>query len=150
MQQIQGFFSLQITCPDCRGQRYTIDNPCKECQGKGHASKAREIQVKIPAGVDNGMQIRLSGEGESLETGVPRGDLYCEIEIRPHSIFKRQGDDVILEFPITFTQAALGAESRNSYNLRQIKVDDSSGNSNWRSVETTQYGFSQFTRARKR
>jgi molecular chaperone DnaJ len=108
IQQIQGFFSLQITCPACRGQAYTIEKPCSECKGRGHVAKEREILVKIPAGVEENMQIRITEEGEALEPGIPRGDLYCEVEVRPHPVFQRHGDDVLLEFPISFTQAALG------------------------------------------
>lgn len=108
IQQIQGFFSLQTTCPACRGQASIVENPCKECSGKGHIYKDREISVKIPAGVEEGMQVRIPGEGEALEPGVPKGDLYCEIKIKPHPLFSRLEDDVVYPLPITFSQATLG------------------------------------------
>ncbi len=110
IQQIQGFFSLQTTCPTCRGQASIVENPCKECSGKGHVYKDREISIKIPAGVEDGMQMRIPGEGESLEPGVSRGDLYCEIKIKPHPLFSRMDDDVVYQLPITFSQATLGAK----------------------------------------
>ena len=110
IQQFHGIFSLRTTCPSCRGEGKIIEKPCKKCRGEGTVKVEREISLKIPAGVENGMQIRLTGEGEILEPGGIRGDLYCEIEIAPHPIFTRYEDDVILELPITFTQAALGAK----------------------------------------
>ena len=110
IQQSQGFFSLRTGCPYCNGQGSTIAKRCNDCNGSGNVPVEREIEIKIPAGVEDGMQIRIGGEGESLEQGVPRGDLYCEISIKPHPLFERQHDSVILHLPISFTQAALGAK----------------------------------------
>ena len=124
IQQIQGFFSLQTTCHSCRGKGTIIKTPCKQCKGEGTTSKTREIVIKIPAGVENGMQIRIPGEGEALEPEVVRGDLYCEIGIKRHPIFARHNDDVILELPITFTQAALGdkLEIPTIYNKTKLTI----------------------------
>lgn len=109
IQQSQGFFSLRTGCPYCNGQGSIIAKKCKTCSGSGNVPVERELDVKIPAGVEHGMQIRIAGEGEALEQGGERGDLYCEINVRPHPFFERQSDSVILQLPISFTQAALGA-----------------------------------------
>lgn len=108
--QQQGFFSIQQTCPSCRGKGFKIDNPCKKCQGKGYEIVTKTISVKVPAGISDGMQIRVAGEGEKLQNDAIRGDLYCEIEIKSHPYFIRKNDNVILGLPITFTQAILGAK----------------------------------------
>ncbi|HPY75821.1 MAG: molecular chaperone DnaJ [Planctomycetes bacterium] len=108
--QQQGFFSLQQTCPSCRGKGYSIEKPCKTCASQGFEYKEIEIHVKIPSGIDDRMQVRIPGEGESLQKDVPRGDLYCEVNIKQHPYFIRRDDDVILGLPITITQAILGAK----------------------------------------
>lgn len=106
----QGFFSIQQTCPSCRGTGKIITNPCPECSGQGRVKHTKALSVKVPAGVDEGDQIRLAGEGESGEHGGPSGDLYVEIRIRPHAIFSREGDDLYCEMPVSFATAALGGE----------------------------------------
>jgi molecular chaperone DnaJ len=110
IQQSHGYFSLQTTCPQCGGEGAAIDRPCPHCKGSGHVAVDREIAVKVPAGVEHGMQIRIPGEGESGGPGTARGDVYCEIQIKPHPLFERHDDDVILRLPISFTQATLGAQ----------------------------------------
>ncbi len=106
----QGFFSIQQTCPSCRGSGKVITNPCPECRGQGRVKRTKTLSVKVPAGVDEGDQIRLAGEGEAGEHGGPYGDLYVEIRIKAHDIFKRDGDDLYCEMPVSFTTAALGGE----------------------------------------
>lgn len=106
----QGFFSLQQTCPRCHGSGKIITEPCNSCHGEGRVQKQKTLSVKVPAGVDNGDRIRLSGEGEAGENGGPAGDLYVQIAVREHPIFKRQGSDLHCEVPISFTTAALGGE----------------------------------------
>jgi molecular chaperone DnaJ len=106
----QGFFSLQQTCPRCHGSGKMISDPCPSCHGQGRVEKQKTLSVKVPAGVDNGDRIRLSGEGEAGENGGPAGDLYVQISVREHAIFKRQGNDLHCEVPISFTIAALGGE----------------------------------------
>ena len=106
----QGFFALRTTCPRCRGHGEVIDSPCPGCQGSGRVPESREVTVKIPPGVESGMQLRLSGEGEAGPRGGVRGDLFCEIHIRPHQLFRRSNDDILLEVPIGFTQATLGTK----------------------------------------
>lgn len=110
VQQSQGFFSVRTTCPRCHGQGTVIDNPCGGCRGSGRMAKSREITVGIPAGVEDGNQLRMPGEGEAGEPGAPRGDLYCFLRVKPHPIFERHGDDLAARVPITFSQAALGGE----------------------------------------
>ncbi len=105
-----GIFSVQQACPDCGGSGKRIANPCKPCRGAGRIEKRKRLAVKIPAGVDNGDRVRLSGEGEAGPRGTPSGDLYVEVQVREHKIFQREGNHLFCEVPIRFSQAALGAE----------------------------------------
>lgn len=105
-----GFFINISTCPRCRGAGEIITSPCRECSGRGSVVKTRHLSVKIPGGVDNGTQIRLSGEGEAGVYGGPPGNLYVVIKVKPHAYFRRQDDTVHLELAINITQAALGDE----------------------------------------
>jgi len=104
----RGPFQMQAPCPHCGGQGKTIANPCKACDGAGRVEEDKTLSVKIPAGVDNGDRIRLAGEGEAGPAGMPAGDLYVEVRVRPHAIFQRDGDDLHCEVPIRISQAALG------------------------------------------
>ena len=106
----QGFFSIQQTCPTCHGRGKTIAEPCLTCGGAGRVRRTKTLSVKVPAGVDNGDQIRLAGEGEAREAGGPPGDLYVQVRLKPHPVFKRDGDDLHCEVPVSFAQAALGAD----------------------------------------
>jgi molecular chaperone DnaJ len=106
----QGFFSLQQTCPHCNGHGKVITNPCRECRGQGRVQKSKTLSVKIPPGVDTGDRIRLTGEGEAGQMGGPPGDLYVQIEVRPHPIFSREGADLHCSVPISLVTAALGGE----------------------------------------
>jgi molecular chaperone DnaJ len=106
----QGFFSIQQTCPRCRGTGKMIQNPCQPCEGTGRVKRHKTLSVKIPAGVDEGDRIRLSGEGEAGVNGGPPGDLYVVIHIKPHPVFTRDHNDLHCEMPISFTTAALGGD----------------------------------------
>lgn len=106
----QGFFSLQQTCPHCHGSGKIISDPCGQCHGNGHVEKTKTLSVKVPAGVDNGDRIRLSGEGEMGENGGPPGDLYVHMHVREHPIFQRDGNDLFCEVPVSTVTAALGGE----------------------------------------
>jgi molecular chaperone DnaJ len=106
----QGFFSVQQTCPSCRGRGTIIADPCRSCNGQGRVEETKTLQVKVPAGVDTGDRIRLSGEGEAGDAGGPPGDLYVQVHVRDHAIFKRDGADLYCEVPIDFVDAALGGE----------------------------------------
>ncbi len=105
-----GRFVTTSTCTTCHGAGRVIDTPCTECHGSGVVQRTRRIEVKIPPGVDNGTRLRIAGEGEAGIKGGPPGDLYVEVRIRPHSIFTRQGNDIIMEKTISFPLAALGGE----------------------------------------
>jgi molecular chaperone DnaJ len=106
----QGFFSIQQTCPTCHGTGKMVSDPCVTCRGAGRLKKHKTLSVKIPAGVDEGDRIRLSGEGEAGVNGGPPGDLYVVIHLKEHSVFQRDGDDLHCEMPISYSQAALGGE----------------------------------------
>jgi molecular chaperone DnaJ len=106
----QGFFSIQQTCPTCHGTGKVIPDPCATCRGAGRIKKHKTLSVKIPAGVDEGDRIRLSGEGEAGVNGGPAGDLYVVVHLAEHGVFQRDGDDLHCEMPISFTMAALGGE----------------------------------------
>ncbi len=109
-QTIFGRFSDITTCTQCRGEGRIITDPCPQCRGTGKEKHKCRISVKIPAGVDNGTQVRLRGEGEAGERGGPPGDLYVSLTVEQHKVLTRDGDDIIYELPINFAQAALGAE----------------------------------------
>ena len=106
----QGFFSIQQVCPACRGSGKVVEQPCGDCQGRGRVQKSKTLAVKVPAGVDNGDRIRLTGEGEAGQNGGPPGDLYVEIRVRPHPIFERDGADLQCTIPISFSTAVLGGQ----------------------------------------
>jgi len=105
-----GFFINISTCSRCQGRGEIIASPCRECQGRGQLTKTRRLTVKIPAGVDNGTQIRLTGEGEAGAMGGPPGNLYVVLQVKPHSYFRRNNDDLHIELAVNIAQAALGDE----------------------------------------
>ena len=104
----QGFFSVQQTCPTCRGSGKQIKEPCAECRGDGRVQETKTLSAKIPAGVDTGDRIRLAGEGEAGERGAPAGDLYVQIHVKDHDIFTRDGANLYCDVPISFAVACLG------------------------------------------
>ncbi len=106
----QGFFAVSRTCPSCHGEGKVIKESCAECRGQGRIERAHTIEVAIPAGVDNGMRLRVGNEGEPGENGGPPGDLYVFIEVKEHAFFERRGADLYCNIPVTVAQAALGAE----------------------------------------
>ena len=110
VQMRQGFFSVQQTCPQCKGTGKLIPSPCVACHGVGKTKTNKTLEVKIPAGIDDGMRIRSTGNGEPGTNGGPPGDLYIEIRLKKHEIFEREGDDLHCSMPISFTTAALGGE----------------------------------------
>lgn len=108
--QSRGFFSMTTPCPTCQGKGRTISDPCRTCRGAGRMKKKQTIQIKVPAGVDSGMRLRMSGYGDAGEGGGPPGDLYVYLNVTPHEIFQREGDDILIELPLTFTEATLGCK----------------------------------------
>jgi molecular chaperone DnaJ len=127
----QGFFSIQQTCPHCHGSGKIIPEPCTTCSGQGRIKKNKTLEVKIPAGINEGMRIRSSGNGEPGTNGGPAGDLYIEIRIKQHDIFERDGDDLHCTIPVGLTTAALGGG---------IEVPTLSGNAEIELPEGTQHG----------
>ncbi|MBI3236917.1 MAG: molecular chaperone DnaJ, partial [Chlamydiales bacterium] len=108
--QSRGLFTMASVCPQCYGKGKTISDPCIDCKGSGRVKKKEPLSIKIPPGVDTGMRLRLAGHGDAGEQGGPPGDLYVFLSVEPHSIFQREADDVIVELPVTFTEAALGCK----------------------------------------
>ncbi len=106
----QGFFSVQQTCPTCRGTGKVIPEPCTACSGQGKIKRQKTLEIKIPAGIDGGMRIRSANNGEPGTNGGPTGDLYIEIRLKKHDIFEREGDDVHCSVPVSFATAAMGGE----------------------------------------
>ncbi|MCB1614371.1 MAG: molecular chaperone DnaJ [Pseudomonadales bacterium] len=106
----QGFFSVQQTCPECRGKGTVISDPCADCHGQGLVEEEKKLSVKVPAGVDTGDRIRLAGEGEAGSDGGPPGDIYVQVRLREHDIFQRDGKNLYCEVPISIIDAALGGE----------------------------------------
>ncbi len=127
----QGFFSIQQTCPRCHGTGKMVANPCSPCSGSGRIKKHKTLAVKIPAGVDEGDRIRLSGEGEAGINGGPSGDLYVVIQIKSHGVFTRDHNDLHCEMPVSFTTAALGGEieipTLDSYAKIKIPAETQTG-----------------------
>jgi molecular chaperone DnaJ len=108
VQRQQGMFMVQSPCPQCRGAGTIIKNPCSTCSGQGTLTKDADIEIRIPAGIETGQQLRLAGEGEPGERGGPRGDLYCIVQVKEHSFFVREEDNLLCEVPVTYPQLVLG------------------------------------------
>ncbi|GGX40776.1 molecular chaperone DnaJ [Undibacterium squillarum] len=127
----QGFFAIQQTCPKCHGTGKIIPEPCTSCSGVGRIKRKKTLEVKVPAGIDDGMRIRSSGNGEPGVNGGPPGDLYVEIHIKQHPVFQREGDDLHCEIPVSFATAALGGD---------VEVPTLSGKASFTIPEGTQSG----------
>ena len=110
VQMRQGFFSVQQTCPHCHGSGKIIPEPCTSCHGQGKLKKQKTLEIKIPAGIDDGMRIRSAGNGEPGRNGGPAGDLFIEIRVKRHDLFERDGDDLHVQVPVNITTATLGGE----------------------------------------
>ena len=106
----RGIFSIAQTCPGCKGAGRILEKPCKSCHGEGRHERVSKIKLRIPAGVDGGSRLRSSGNGEAGQRGGPAGDLYVTLHLKPHEIFQRDGSDLLCEVPVSFVQAALGAD----------------------------------------
>jgi molecular chaperone DnaJ len=106
----RGIFSIAQTCPRCGGAGRVVDKPCRKCQGTGRTERTTHKTIRIPAGVDTGTKLRSTGDGEAGLRGGPAGDLFVVLHVRPHPLFQREGDDILYELPVSFVQAALGAE----------------------------------------
>lgn len=118
-----GFMTNVGTCPDCRGTGKIIKEPCRDCRGTGKVRKSSTVEITIPAGVDDGITMQLSGRGEPGEMGGPAGDLLVTVRVRPHKMFKRRGTNLYLEMPVTFVQAALGATVKVPTPYGDVELD---------------------------
>lgn len=127
----QGFFSVSRTCSTCRGSGKTIKDICRTCRGEGRVEREKTLEIKVPAGVDNGSRLRIAGEGEAGEMGAPRGDLYVIVHVREHQTFERRDANLYCTIPVSFAQAALGAE---------LAVPTLDGDERLRVAEGTQSG----------
>jgi molecular chaperone DnaJ len=130
VQMRQGFFSVQQTCPQCRGTGKIIPEPCVACHGVGKVKNNKTLEVKVPAGIDDGMRIRSTGNGEPGTNGGPAGDLYIEIRVKKHEIFEREGDDLHCEVPVSMTTAALGGEIQVPTLAGEASIDIPDGTQN--------------------
>ncbi len=141
----QGFFSLRQTCNRCAGSGRIVRDPCTKCSGRRFIQKLERVEVKVPAGVDTGSRIRLSGKGDSGLNGGPRGDLYLNVDVREHKLFERRGDNIYCDIPITFPEAALGSQ------IQIPTVEGSTGNPKRQSVQIARQGISasNFIRTRR-
>lgn len=110
LNQSRGFFSMASTCPHCHGSGKMITKSCLQCHGAGKVKKKQRVTIPIPAGISDGMRLKMTGYGDAGEGGGPNGDLYVYIEVKPHNIFKRDDDDLIVELPISLSEASLGAK----------------------------------------
>jgi molecular chaperone DnaJ len=137
----QGFFSIATTCGQCRGEGMIIADPCPKCQGQGRVRKAVSLSVRIPPGVDNGSRLKLRNEGEAGFGGGPSGDLYVVVHVKEHALFVRQDNDVVIEVPVSFPQAALGAEIEVPTLDGKIKLKVPSGTQSGKVIRLKGKGF---------
>ena len=133
--QIKDFFSFAQTCSACKGQGNIIDKACKTCRSSGSVIENESIKVKVPAGVDNGTVIRLRGRGGPGDAGAPDGDLLVQVAVEPHKFFKRNNSDLILEVPLLFTEAALGASVKIPTLKKSVTLKNSCGYSKWKNFQ---------------
>lgn len=146
----QGFFTYSTTCPDCRGRGQVISNPCTACSGSGQTSKVSHIKVKIPAGIDSGMRLRVGGEGEAGANGGPTGDLYVFIEVEPHKEFRREEYDLVLPLKIGIAQAILGTEiTVDCFDGDHVKIEIPSGVQPGQRIVSAGRGFPKVGRSGK-
>lgn len=108
VQRSQGFFTMATPCPSCRGAGQMIDKPCRKCSGQGKVQEKSEVTIRIPAGIEEGVQLRVAGEGDAGDVGAPRGNIFCVVREKPHKVFQRSGPDLMTELPCGFAQLALG------------------------------------------
>ena len=140
--QNRGFFSMMTACPHCRGAGQIITEPCKVCSGEGRVKERQNITIRIPAGIDSGMSLKMNGYGEAGLAGGPPGDLFVAITVEPHKAFQRQGDDVLLDFPVTFAEATLGCRKELPTPLGEaVKIIISEGTQNGKTLRVSGKGI---------
>lgn len=139
--QSRGFFSMSSICSTCHGAGQVITDPCKTCTGRGRIKEKEHVKVKIPAGVDDGMRLRLPGHGDAGEQGGPRGDLYVFLTVTPHEIFQREGDDLLLELPVGFADAGLGCKKEIPTLFGHARITIPEGTQNGKLLRIRGEGF---------
>lgn len=139
----RGFFSMSMPCPQCHGDGEIVVDPCPKCQGNGVVKEQQHVKVHIPAGVDNGMRLKMAGYGDAGEGGGPPGDLYVFITVEPHKLFERQGDDILVDLPISFSEAALGCkrEVPSLDGQHSCRINIPAGTQNGKVFRVTGEGF---------
>jgi len=138
----RGFFSMTMTCPQCHGEGQIISDPCKECQGEGLVKAKKHVNVHIPAGVDTGVRLRLSGYGDAAVGGGEPGDLYVYITVEPHEFFSRQGNDIIVDLPISLSEATLGCKKEvPSFSKAQTRITIPEGTQSGKTFRIKGEGF---------
>ncbi len=146
-----GFFSIASPCPTCNGEGYVIDNPCNMCHGNGVISKRQKLKVTIPAGIESGKRINIPGQGDAGPNGGPAGDLFVYVRVKPHDFFERHGNDIYCVVPISFTQAALGAEIKvPTLEGKKVKVKVPSGTQNGKILRLKNEGVPHLHNSNKR
>jgi molecular chaperone DnaJ len=146
-----GFFSIASPCPTCNGEGFVIDNPCKECHGNGVVDKKQKLKVTIPAGIESGKRINIPGQGDAGPNGGPAGDLYVYVQVRPHTHFERHGNDIYCVVPISFTQAALGAEIQvPTLDKKKVKLKIPAGSQNGKVLRLKNEGVPYLHNTNKR
>jgi molecular chaperone DnaJ len=144
----QGFLAVQMPCKSCGGAGTVISDPCPDCAGRGRQNRRATVKVKIPAGVDNGLRLRVTGEGEAGEGGGPRGDLYVDIEVKAHAHFEREGDDLACDVPVSYPQVALGAKlSIPTIDGSEVDLDIPSGSQSHQVIKIAKRGMPKLGQA---
>ncbi len=147
----QGFFSVATVCPDCQGEGQLIENPCRSCHGSGVEQRRSTVKVTIPAGIDTGKRLSVPGQGEAGPQGSQAGDLYVFLRVGPHEFFERDGDDLYCLIPVSFTQAALGAELHiPSLDGERIRVKIPSGSQNGDIIRVKGWGVPHLNHSSRR
>ena len=140
--QNRGFFSMTTPCPHCQGAGKVITDPCKQCSGAGRTKDKQRIKIRIPAGIDTGMSLKMNGYGDAGEAGGPTGDLFVAITVAPHPLFSRQGDDILIELPLTFAEAALGCKKEIPSPLGEmVRITIPESTQNGKTLRVSSKGF---------
>jgi len=145
----QGFFSVSQACPTCKGEGQIIEKPCKSCRGTGFEKETKTVKFNIPQGISSGMKIRVAGEGNSGENSGPRGDVYVEVHVSSHALFEREGDDIYMEIPISYSQAVLGDKIEIPTMTGSVKMKIPAGTQSGTRMRLKDKGFNSLSYHRR-